>query len=310
MTRLKKPFAIEPGSTLGVIAPAGPVDRVRLREGLRAARAAGFRTVHRDDVFARRGYLAGDDERRAQELMDFVEDPEIAAIVCARGGYGSMRILARLDAAKVRAAAKPLVGFSDATALLLWQLRCAGMVGFHGPMLANGSAKDLGTLFATLRGDAMSEKWRGRAGGGGVARGRLVGGSLSMLVASLGTPWEVSTRGAIVLIEEVGEKPYRIDRMVAQLLAAGKFERVAGIGFGGLTDCCDERYPMPRAEQVLCDGLEALGRPMVTGLPFGHGTVNRAWPLGVRAEIDGDRGVLQILESGVQPRKRARSVAD
>jgi len=297
-----QPRAIARGATIGIAAPCGPVDPATLEAARRVWEAEGFRTVHRDDLFARWGYLAGEDERRVSELLELVADPRVDAIFCARGGYGCARILDLLDPAAFRAARKPLVGYSDVTALLLWQRRRAGLVGFHGPMLERGDDVDreaLGSLIDLLAGIPPPEPtWRGRAGGGGRAVGRLVGGNLAVIAASLGTPWEIDTRGAILLLEEVGEKPYRIDRMLQQLRAAGKLAALAGVGVGGLTDCVDPRYPGPEAEAVVLEIARPLGVPIVTGLPFGHVRRNLAWPLGARATIDGDSGELSFLEAG------------
>ena len=299
---LRKPRALRPGGTIGIAAPAAAVDPDTLAAGEERWRRRGFAVVRRDDLLARRRYLAGDDARRASELMELVSDPRIDAIVCARGGYGSPRILDRLDAAVVRAARKPLVGFSDVTALLLWQRRAAGLVGFHGPMLDRGSDlrdDELDALVAALAGSRPAHPlWRGHEGAGGHAEGRLTGGSLTMVVGSLGTPWEIDTRGAILLLEDRGERPYRIDRLLQQLRSAGKLARVAGVGLGRFDDC-DEPNGSVTAAEVLREVLDALDVPWVTGLPFGHGVPNLPWPLGARARLDGERAELHVLESGV-----------
>jgi muramoyltetrapeptide carboxypeptidase len=302
--RLRKPRAIGPGATLGLAAPGGPVDPARLGEGEALLRAAGFRTLRRDDIVARRGYLAGDDARRAKELMELVGDPRVDAIVCARGGYGCPRILHLLDAAAVRDAAKPIVGYSDATALLLWLRRRAGLVGFHGPMLERGADADPGAreaLLAQLAGSApLPLVLRGEGRIPGTAAGRVVGGSLTLVAASLGTPWAFDGRGAILLFEEVNEAPYRVDRMLQQLRAAGALTGVRGIGVGDVSTCVDERYGTTVGE-VIEEIARPLGVPLVAGLPFGHVRANATWPVGVRAEIDGSRGELRILEHGVRP---------
>jgi len=303
MPALRKARALAPGATLGIAAPGGPVNPDRVAEGCEAFRAAGHRTLRRDDLSSRRGYLAGDDARRAKEIMELAQDPRVDAIVCARGGYGCDRILPLLDAAALRDAAKPIVGYSDATALLLWLRRRAGLVGFHGPMLERGADADPASreaLLLQLGGRApLPVVLRGRAGGGGAARGRLVGGSLTLVVASLATPWEVDARGAILLFEEVNEAPYRVDRMLQQLRAAGKLAGVAGVGVGDVSTCVDERYGTQVAD-VIEEVVRPLGVPLVQGLPFGHVRENATWPVGVRAEIDGDRGELRILEHGVR----------
>ena len=298
------PHLVPPGGTIGIAAPAGPVDPEKLAAGEALLRGAGFEVVHRDDVLARRGYLAGDDARRAGELMALVEAPDVHAIVCARGGYGCHRLVPLLDPERVRAAAKPLVGYSDVTTLLLWQRRCAGLVGFHGPMLErgdDGAPAALADLLDRLTGKAPERSiLRGRAGGGGRTQGRLTGGSLANVAASLGTPWEIETEGAILLIEDVGERPYRIDRLLQQLRAAGKLDLLVGIGVGQLVACDDPRYPSPSALEVVEEILRPYGLPLVLDLPFGHVAENFAWPLGGRAEIDGDRGEVAILERGVR----------
>ena len=280
------------------------MDPTKLAGGRAVWEAAGFRVVHRADLLARRAYLAGDDERRAAELAELIADPEVGAIVCARGGYGLPRILDRLDPAAFRAARKPIVGYSDVTALLLWLRRRAGLVGFHGPMLERGSDVDpeaMRVLIAALAGEtsAAGRLWSGTARAAGRGAGRLVGGNLALVAASLGTPWEIDTRGAILLVEDVNEPPYKIDRLLQQLRAAGKLAGLAGLGVGALTDCTDARHPEPSAEDVVVEVASALGIPLVTGLPFGHTSDNRAWPLGARATLDGDAGTLELLEAGV-----------
>jgi muramoyltetrapeptide carboxypeptidase len=299
--RLQKPRALRPGATVGIAAPGGPVDPERLAEGIALWREAGFQVVHREDLCARRGYLAGDDARRVRELKELIADRKVDAIVCARGGYGCDRILQRFDPEKFRAARKPLIGYSDITALLLWQRRQAGLTGFHGPMLER--AKELerdafADLLAQLAG-AIGAPLAGRGCGGGRAEGRLTGGSLTMIAASIGTDWEIDTRGAVLLLEEVGERPYRVDRMLQQLRGAGKLAGVAGVGIGDVSSCHDPKYPTPEVEQVLEETLRPLRVPLVLGLPFGHTPRNRAWPFGARATIDGRRGEVKILEAGV-----------
>ena len=303
MPRLRRPHAVAPGATIGIAAPGGPVEAEKLAAGAALWRSRGFRVVHRDDLTARRGFLAGDDLRRAEELSALVRDPEVAAIVCARGGYGCARILDALDPARFREARKPLVGFSDVTTLLLWQRRRAGLVGFHGPMLEWGDDLDrdaFDDLIGQLCGTGPSPGiLSGRGIGSGRASGRLVGGNLALVTASLGTPWEIDTRGAILLLEEVGEQPYRIDRMLQQLRAAGKLSPLAGIGVGALRGCEDARYPTPTALEVVEEIARPLGLPLVVDLPFGHARRNHAWPLGARATIDADRGEVRVLERGV-----------
>ncbi len=305
MPSLRRPRAIRPGGRIALVAPAGPLDPEKFETNRRALERLGFETVARDDILARDGYLAGSDERRAREFMEFVRDPDVDAIVCARGGYGCHRIVDRLDATAVREAAKPLVGYSDVTTLLLWQRKHAGLLGIHGPMLEkqqslegeNGSA-----LVRALQGSGPLPRYAGRTLVPGWSEGRLVGGSLTVCVASLGTPWELDTRGAILMLEDVTELPYRLDRMLQQLRAAGKLKDIAGIGLGDFKDCEDERYPEWTTERLFLEVFGSLGVPVVMDLPFGHGGQNRPWPFGGRAALDGARGELELLESAVTTR--------
>ena len=303
MTELAKPRALPRGGTIGIAAPASAVDLAMLAAGEKRWREAGFSVVYRDDVGARRRYLAGDDARRAAELVSLWTDPRVDAIVCARGGWGCHRIVDRLDAAAVRAARKPLVGYSDLTTLLLWQRRAAGLVGFHGPMLERPLGDDeLAALVETLCGtERLPVVREGRAGTGRAVEGPLVGGSLTLLAAACGTPWQLDASGSILLLEDRGERPYRIDRLLEQLRCAGVLERVAGLGFGRF-EACDEADGSITAAEILRELAERLGVPWVDGLPFGHGAPNLVWPFGVRARLDGERATLQILERGVASR--------
>ncbi|MEE8580542.1 MAG: LD-carboxypeptidase [Myxococcota bacterium] len=303
MPRIRKARALRHGATLGLAAPAGPIDRDRLEAGEEWIRALGFEPHRREDLTARRGYLAGDDARRAAEFMELVDDPAVDGIVCVRGGYGCHRIIGQLVARRVRRAAKPLVGYSDATTLLLWQWRRAGLMGFHGPMLdrsASLSAESADALVAALTGDGRPPRLVGKAIAPGVAEGRLVGGSLALLAASLGSPWEIDTRGAILLLEEIAEEPYRIDRMLQQLCVAGKLASLVGVGVGQMVACEGTRYPTPDVGEVLDEILTPLGIPIVADLAFGHADHNLVWPFGGRALIDGERGEIEVLEAGVR----------
>ncbi len=302
MPRLIKPRALRPGATLGIAAPAFPIDAASLRAGTDALRAAGFRIRRRRDPTRGRGYLAGSDAARARELTALARDPSVDAILCVRGGYGCQRMLPGLDPALFRRAAKPLIGFSDVTTLLLWQRRLAGLVGFHGLMFnaPQGPAEAEVEAFADVLSGSVPAPFQGEGRRRGLARGRVTGGSLTLVAASLGTPWEIATKGAILLLEEVGEKPYALDRMLSQLAAAGKLDGIVGVGIGHLQGCTDRKRAEPDAETVLLELLAPLGVPLVFGLPFGHGSPNLTWPMGIRAELDGGRGTLRFLESGVQ----------
>ena len=302
MAALRKPRALPHGGTIGVAAPASAVDLTLVDAAEKRWRSEGFTVVRRDDLGARHRYLAGTDERRATELRELWADPRIDAILCARGGYGCHRIIDRLDAAAARAAAKPLTGYSDITTLLLWQHRCAGLVGLHGPMFERGGElgdDEFAAIVETLTGTERLPVTRaGTDGFGAAVEGPLVGGSLTLVAASLGTPWALSARGAILMLEDVGERPYRIDRLLQQLRCAGVLDGVVGVGLGHF-ERCDEPDGFITSAQILREWLDAAGVPWVSGLPFGHGTPNLVWPMGARARLDGTRATLHILERGV-----------
>ncbi|MFK7895035.1 MAG: LD-carboxypeptidase [Myxococcota bacterium] len=305
MPSLRRPRAIRPGAKIGIAAPAGPLDPEVLAANRTALERLGFETYARPDILERDGYLAGSDERRAEELMELVTDDSVAAIICARGGYGCHRIVDKLDAKAFRAAAKPLVGYSDITTLFLWQRKQAGLLGIHGPMLEKKDAlagESGSALVRALQGTGPLPRYEGQAVAGGWGEGRLVGGSLTVCVASLGTPWELDTRDAILMLEDVTELPYRLDRMFQQLRAAKKFDRLVGVALGAFTDCGDERYPECTVERLIEEVFVPLGVPVVTGLPFGHSGENRPWPFAGRGALDGARGELEILESAVSTR--------
>jgi muramoyltetrapeptide carboxypeptidase len=290
---------VKPGDAVAVAAPAGPIDDERLAIGEAWLRDLGFEVRRRRDLTDARGYLAGDDARRAAEWMEWIEDEEVRAIVCARGGYGCHRILDRLDPVRVARAGKPIIGYSDVTTLLLWQWRQSDLMGFHGPMLDRGVdlTSDSREAFGrALRGEPL-DPLEGAPACGGRAEGRLIGGSLSLVVASLGTPWEIETDGAILMLEEIGEQPYRLDRMLQQLRWAGKLDRLAGVGIGQMVACEGTRYPVPTPGDVLMEVFEPLGVPVVTDLPFGHCDRHWPWPLGGLAVVDGDRGTVTPIDS-------------
>jgi len=306
------PPRIRPGQTIGVCAPAGPVKLDRLARGLDKL-AGTFELRVTPGVTANRepgvpSYLAASDEQRAAELQGLIDDPDVRAIVLARGGYGLMRILPRLDPAPLVRDPKPIVGFSDATALLAWA-HAAGVRGIHGPMIAQlGDLPDADTarLIEVLTDPhAHGERpWSLSAHGRGVHRGPLAPVNLTMLSVLAGTPWPVPTDGSIVLIEEVGERPYEIDRYLTHLRLAGVLDQLAGAVIADLTRCVDNAPPSgdpdppDAALQTVLERLAPL--PIAVGAPIGHGTRNEAVPFGAACELDLDRGVVTIVDAAVR----------
>jgi muramoyltetrapeptide carboxypeptidase len=288
--------ALSRGDAIRVIAPSSPFDGELFARGVELLR--GRYEVRVDPgVHERHGYLAGDDARRVDELRRALAEPDTKAILCARGGYGAMRLLSALDLAAVRSAEKLLVGFSDVTALHALFLR-AGLRTIHGPMVArigrDGQAA-MDPLVEALEGRPQLT-FRG-AGEAAVVEGTLLGGNLALVASLVGTGQLPDLRGAILFLEDVGERPYRLDRMLTQLELAGVLDGLAGLALGGFDDC-DPGPDGVRARDVLVGTAQRLELPYVFDLPFGHGPVNLPLPLGVRARLEGD--TLALLEGAVR----------
>lgn len=300
---VRRPRALRAGSTVGVCAPGGPVDEGTLGSGVSWLEQRGFRVRRSACLLSRAGYLAGSDAERLSDLLALVRDPAVGAIVLARGGYGVGRILRELDPEEIGRSRKLFVGYSDATLLLIFLRQCAGLASVHGPMLdrTDTSPEARERLLALLGGAKDVERLTGRTLRAGRARGPLVGGNLTLVTASLGTPWEIDTRGAILFFEESCEAPYRIDRMLVQLRDAGKLREAAGAAFGQLVGCEGGRYPEPSALEVVGEivGPEVRG-PLIVDLPFGHVADNHALGFGVEAELDGEDGTLALLDPVVE----------
>jgi muramoyltetrapeptide carboxypeptidase len=272
------------------------VPRERFEAGARIL-AARYQLVHDERVFAQRGFLAGSDEERQAELARALSDPSVKAVFCARGGYGLMRILPSLDTAAF--APRPIVGFSDITALHAWAAR-AGVASIHGPVvtqLGDLPEEDAQALVALLESPLPPPPLEGlRELLPGSAEGVLRGGNLELLSRLAGTPWQLDLNGAVLLLEEVGERPYRIDRSLTQLELAGGLKGLRGVVLGAL-EKCQEPTP-PSAEEVVVERLGRLGVPILADAPVGHGGRNRALPLGVRVRIEA--GALRFEEAPVE----------
>ncbi len=298
-----RPPRLSPGDPVAVVAPAGPVPRDRFEAGARIL-SARYRLVHEERVFARSGFLAGSDEERRSELARALADPSVKAVICARGGYGLMRILPSLDMEALRRAPKAIVGFSDITALHAWSAH-AGVAGIHGPVvtqLGDLPEEDVRSLFELLESPRPPPPIGGlRVLAPGSATGVLLGGNLELISRLAGTPWQLELRGAVLLLEEVGERPYRIDRALTQLELAGGLDGLRGVALGALEKCNEppsSTVQSPTAEEVVVERLGRLGVPIVAGLPVGHGARNRALPLGTRVTIEGDS--LRFEEAAVE----------
>lgn len=294
-----RPPRLRPGARVAVVAPAGPVPREAFAAGA-AILGARYRLVHDERIFARTGYLAGGDDERLEELRRALDDATIEAIFCARGGYGLTRILHRLDAAAFARAPKLVVGFSDVTALHGWAAR-AGVTSVHGPVatqLGQLPVEDAEALFALCESPSPPPPLTGlRLLHAGRGEGRLIGGNLEVLTRLVGTPFMPPLDGAVLLVEEVGERPYRIDRQLTHLRMAGAVEKLRGVVVGELAGCAERDGSPPDAETVIAERFADLGVPVLAGAPVGHGGRNRALPHGGLVKLDGDR--LEFLEGAV-----------
>ncbi len=310
-SRRIKPRTLRPGDKIGIVAPASNVKRETLEAGCGGLRRAGYEPFYFESILERDLYFAGSVNRRARELEDMFVRDDIRAIVCARGGYGSNYLLPMpdsktLDLKKIAAHPKIFVGYSDLTSLLTTFADVANFVTFHGPMVAKDFAVadgvDLASWQNALSGSA---NWEIAEGSGakplvaGEAEGILYGGCLSILVAALGTPYDLHTEETILFIEDIAAKPFQIDRMLMQLKLAGKLKDVRGIVFGEMLDCRQSPTQDYTLEQVVLRVVGDLGIPVAFGLRSGHvSRANITLPFGVNARLEvRDRVSLKILES-------------
>lgn len=306
MSSLKYPPILQFGDTIGVISPASPQrDEQRLHAGVQYLKNQGFTVKLGDNALSRYGgYLAGTDEERAADIMTMFCDPSIQAVFCARGGYGTPRILSHLDYDLIARHPKIFVGFSDTTALQSALYTYAGLVTFSGAMpsvdmvefdpwsekvfwQALMSAEALGELQQPTPIEPLIA---------GQARGRLMGGNLSMLASLCGTPFAPDWQDCILLCEDVGEEPYRVDRLFTQLCNAGVFDQIAGIAFGQFTDSSQRPTSVPqRSVQEICQEFAVMAqKPAIMNLQYGHTSQKWTLPIGVLAEIDGTKGTMKI----------------
>jgi muramoyltetrapeptide carboxypeptidase len=308
-----KPPALKRGDTVGIVAPASNIKPESLEAGCEALRRLGYKPFYFDSILEQDLYFAGTTKRRAHELEEMFMRDDVRAIVCARGGYGANYLLDALILQKIKSHPKIFVGYSDVTSLLTYVLDSVGLVTFHGPMVAKDFAHtdgiDLRSWEAALGGASDWTLDRGSGSGvkplaKGSAEGILYGGCLSMLAASLGTPYEIRAAGTILFIEDIAAKPYQIDRMLMQLKLAGKLADVRGIVFGEMLECQQSKKQDYTLEEVVLRVIGDLGVPVAYGLRSGHvSRGNITLPFGVRAFLKvGRKEVsLKILESATIP---------
>jgi muramoyltetrapeptide carboxypeptidase len=291
------PPPLKPGDLLRVIAPSGALREVEaFNQGVEIWKSHGYRIKISDNIDNRHGYLAGTDAHRRQQLATAWQDPECKGILCARGGFGSTRILEDWNWQENTITPKWLIGFSDITALL-WSLYNVGIASVHGPVmttLANEPEWSIKRLLDIVEGRPLSPL-KGCGWGGGTSTGILLPGNLTVATHLLGTPILPNLDGVILALEDVTETPYRIDRMLTQWRLSGVLSQVRGIALGGFTKCeAPPNIPSFTVEEVLRDCLGDLGIPIVSNLPFGHDSPNAALPVGVKAILDAEQGILHF----------------
>ena len=322
MTPIVKPKALRRGDAIGVVAPAGPVDRERMERALARVQERGFRIKTYGDIYRSRGYLAGEDEMRAAELMAAFADPETACVWCARGGYGVVRILDRIDFGVIARNPKVVVGFSDITLLHVTIQQQTSLLTFHAPNLQDGFGKpdEMPAANEAALWQAVLARNEQKQGGSttdrgytydfgnvdnanlqpicpGVATGRLIGGNLAVMCGVVGTPFEVETTDRVLFLEDISERAYRIDRYLSQLKLAGKLATVAGVLLGTFSyEEGEKADKQSDIHAVFKEYLGDLGVPVLAGFPAGHDRYNLALPMGAQVKIDADQKSVTVCE--------------
>ncbi len=277
---------LRPGDTLGVCAPSGKFDTGLLEQGVHVLNALGFQVRLPEAIFNEKRYLAGDDRTRAGVIRALFADPDIHGIICARGGYGALRILDYLDWEIIGQNPKPFIGYSDITALLMAILSRTGVPVIHGPNLVSLASADQETLDAfvqVLTGPlAAIEISCGSVLSPGIAHGVIKGGNLATLSHLLGTPYQPDFTDAVLFIEDVGEPAYKIDRMLTQMKMAGMFDRIQGVVTGLFENCEDQSH----VQEILTEIFVEYAIPVICGMPAGHGKTNRPFVMGKQVHMD------------------------
>jgi muramoyltetrapeptide carboxypeptidase len=316
-----KPRQLKSGDTLALVAPASPKNEdEQVRMAVETILSLGFKVMEGAHLYTRNGYLAGADLQRASDLNEAFADEEVDGIIALCGGYGSPRILPYLDYEMIHANPKALIGYSDITALLNGIHHKTGLVTFHGPiasqvftpyvlrefkkvLLAAESNVLLGHPDPVEQREGVVERSnRITRIAGGKAQGRLVGGNLSLMATLCGTPYMPDLAGKILVLEDVGEATYRLDRMLTQLWLSGGLEKCAGIAFGKFSGCSTSASwaKQQTVEEVLVDRCNDMGIPVLRGLMIGHVDDQTTLPVGCLVELDADAGTLRLLEPAVQ----------
>ena len=301
---LVKPKRLQPGDTVALPAPAGIVfnesDFTNMREVLESF---GLNVIFGEFVRERHGYFSGRDDLRAKDLTRFFSDPEVDGIISVRGGWGSSRILSYLDFEIIKHNPKIFCGFSDITTLNLAFLKHCGFVTFHGPNGASEWTQLTRESFKTVLMDGEAATFKSvsrvRTIESGIAEGHLIGGNLTILTTAIGTSYQPDTKGSILFLEDISEPPYKIDRMLTHLKAAGMLDGISGFVFGRCTNCPKKSSPGFTNEEIIRHHIKPLGIPSVMGVDIGHDPDNFTIPLGIQAKLHADSGEIELAEPAV-----------
>lgn len=296
-----KPSCLKKGDTIGIAAPASPFDVDEFKKGVQNLESFGFKVHFRKDIFEKKSYLAGSDQRRSQELIELLENPNIKALFFARGGYGMMRLIPYLEQHPLQLKPKIILGYSDLTTLFLYLYQKYQLISFYGPVVAKDLSCNLNeatkeNLLATLTQTKSLGPFcftQTQTIREGVTEGILMGGCLSLVVASLGTSYEIDTQDKILFLEDINEKPYSVDRMLTQLKQAGKLNKVKGILFGSL----ENGGNLDHFSEIVSDILSDFKGPILFNFPSGHSLTKITLPLGIKVRLDATKKELTYLES-------------
>ncbi len=312
-----KPKRLKSGDSIALVAPGSYISKEELEDSIKKIEALGFRGVYSDKILLQNGYFSGTDSMRAEDLQEKFEDKSVNGIMCARGGYGCARILPLLDYKSIQRNPKVLIGYSDVTALMYGIFKKTGLITFHGPVSTSTfndfSVKNFNSVliennypikFSNATEDLDENPYGVFSIVKGKAKGKLIGGNLSIMVSLIGTEYDVSYENAIVFFEEVGEEPYRIDRMLTQLIQAKKFDKASGIMMG-IFRKCESKTDDPSFSksftlmEVLKDRLGNLKIPVIYGMTFGHIKNKFTIPFGALATLDTEEQTFSLEESPV-----------
>lgn len=297
------------GSTIGIISPASSENPDKIRDGECFLKSIGFQIKEGKHIYDRWGYLAGSDKDRASDLMGMFLDDTVDMVLCVRGGYGTMRMLPYIDWNVIKENPKIFAGFSDITTLLNNIAQKCNIITFHSPMVTSNLQDEytLRSFIQTLQASygpytiRNPENINTKCEISGMAEGQLAGGNLSLMASTLGTPYEIDTKDKLLLIEDVEEEPYSIDRMLTQLLLAGKLQCCSGFILGQFTNCTLPHYERSLTlEEVLKDRILSLNKPTISNFMAGHSYPRLTLPIGARAELDSVNGIINVLESVVE----------